>query len=892
MVYALIALSHKRLIEQKVEILVASANRKLNEVETSLGGYNDEVNRIKADFGSMSLYLNDEKRRNNSDVDVKEWVEELIQVVKDLEVKLDMFMYHRLRSPQSSSIFSRNLGCLTGRTSEQGDLAELPAIATSVREIRNRMPEVKLEDSISRYHYEMPSGDMLSLLPHDFKEQKGYADKLEKFMVLEQEETVNMYVYGEMGTGKSRVVSVACDRVKRHFKYFAWIAVHGLCDIADILASVWRAIYKDSSDQLLDQIDIGDLSLKLSKIVDGNKFLFVLDGIDDISVVDDVMKHLPKFLGKIVITTRVNMDLENHNSLRIDRLSSESAEEFYKKVVLRNHLAHNNPALDQQIVPRFEDSLLGIVMVCSLLSIKSERSEWTSIIDKIPDPQISVEEKVKAYVLIGYTDLPPLLKASFLYTCSLFTENCEIPKRKLLRLWLAEGLVVHQGISDFSASPNETVEETAERQLNQLILRNMLEVARLGDSGEVITCRVPGPMRSFVADMFSAAGLNFSPSGCASCAYCRNLGQSLMPSSNNNDDSKATTVTRYNCKRSQCRKSILACPNDPLIGLSSGKFKLLRVLNLEGIGSITKLDHNVLKRLLLLGYLGLRGTGIDNLPLSLGMLQYLQTLDIRDTRVTSLPDKCKPLPKLRHLLLEKSLGDRTVGIPLEFISRLVQLQKLAGLSISLGKELQQLTQLRKLSAGNVTEQNFHMVCTSINTMTCLRSLALKCNNQQINIQPLRPIPSLVKLSLGGQFNHLMDWVLISESLVTLSLWDSNLPQDPLFQLQLLPNLVRLNLTKAYAGEDINPIKGGGFCKLKHLSISRFTKLNNWGEIEKGGLKMLQTLTIQSCPNLKMPPRGLDHLCDGGLSVYLTQMSPEFQESVPGQCYSVQPLLKI
>lgn len=887
MVYALIALSHKRLIEQKVEILVASTNRKLNEVETSLGAYNHEANRIKAEFGSMSLYLNDEKRRTNFDVDVKIWVEELIHVVKDLEVKIDMFMYHRLRYPQSSSIFSGNLGCLIGRTSEQGDLAELPAIATSVMAIRNRMPVVKLEDSISRYHYEMPCGDMLSLLPYDFKEQKGYADKLEKFMVLDQEETVNMYVYGEMSTGKSRVVSMACDRVKRHFKHFAWIAVHGLCDIVDILASVWRAIYKDGSDQLLDQIDIGDLSLKLSKIVEGSKFLFVLDGIDDISVVDDVMNHLPKVWGKIVITTRV--DPGNHNSLRINHLSPESAEEFFLEKVLRNRLTQNNRALGQQIVPRFEGLLLGIVIVCSLLSIKSVGSEWTSIIDKFPDPQNSVEEKVKAYVLIGYTDLPPLLKASFLYTCSLFTENCEIPKRKLLRLWLAEGLVVHQGIDGFQAIPNETVEETAERQLNQLILRNMLEVARLGDSGEVITCRVPGPMRSFVVDMLS--GLNFSPSG---CAYCRNLGQSLMPSSNNNNDSKATTVTRYNCKRSQCQQSILACPNDPLVGLSSGKFKLLRVLNLEGTGSITKLDHNVLKSLVLLGYLGLRGTGIDNLPLSLGMLQHLQTLDIRDTRIKSLPDKCRPLCKLRHLLLEKSLREKTVGIPLGFISGLVQLQKLAGLSIILGnaQELEQLTQLRKLSAGNVTQQNFHMVCTSINTMTCLRSLTLKCNQEQINIQPLRPIPSLVKLSLGGQFNNLMDWVLISKSLVTLSLWDSNLPQDPLSQLHLLPNLVRLSLTNAYAGEDINPIKDGGFCKLKHLSISRFTKLKNWGEIEKGGLKMLQSLTIQYCPNLKMPPTGLDHLCDGGLSVYVTQMSSEFQESVPGQCYSVQPLLKI
>lgn len=46
----------------------------------------------------------------------------------------------------------------------------------------------------------------------------------------------------------------------------------------------------------------------------------------------------------------------------------------------------------------------------------------------------------------------------------------------LLRMWLAKGLVVRQGIGGFQVSPNETVEETAKRQLNQII-----QVARLGN---------------------------------------------------------------------------------------------------------------------------------------------------------------------------------------------------------------------------------------------------------------------------------------------------------------------------------------------------------------------------------------------------------------------------
>jgi hypothetical protein len=76
--------------------------------------------------------------------------------------------------------------------------------------------------------------------------------------------------------------------------------------------------------------------------------------------------------------------------------------------------------------------------------------------------------------------------------------------------------------------------------------------------------------------------------------------------------------------------------------------KVVRVLDLEGCNSPVRLDG--LCKLLLLRYLSLKGTDIIDLPTTIEELKWLETLDVRSTKVKELPPSITKLEKLTHLL--------------------------------------------------------------------------------------------------------------------------------------------------------------------------------------------------------------------------------------------------
>jgi len=83
----------------------------------------------------------------------------------------------------------------------------------------------------------------------------------------------------------------------------------------------------------------------------------------------------------------------------------------------------------------------------------------------------------------------------------------------------------------------------------------------------------------------------------------------------------------------------------------STHFGLLEVLHLEGSKDLK--DHhlkNICNHLLQLKYLSLRNTDITLLPKQIDKLRYLETLDIRQTKVQAFTKNSIMLPKLKHLL--------------------------------------------------------------------------------------------------------------------------------------------------------------------------------------------------------------------------------------------------
>uniref|UniRef100_A0A8R7VG84 Disease resistance protein winged helix domain-containing protein n=1 Tax=Triticum urartu TaxID=4572 RepID=A0A8R7VG84_TRIUA len=89
-------------------------------------------------------------------------------------------------------------------------------------------------------------------------------------------------------------------------------------------------------------------------------------------------------------------------------------------------------------------------------------SEWKSIYDQIPSELESNPslEPMRRMVTLSYNHLPSHLKSCFLYL-SIFTEDFEIERRRLVERWIAEGFII--------ARSGVSVEDVGNSYFNDLI---------------------------------------------------------------------------------------------------------------------------------------------------------------------------------------------------------------------------------------------------------------------------------------------------------------------------------------------------------------------------------------------------------------------------------------
>lgn len=139
-------------------------------------------------------------------------------------------------------------------------------------------------------------------------------------------------------------------------------------------------------------------------------------------------------------------------------------------------------------------------------------------------------------------------------------------------------------------------------------------------------------------------------------------------------------------------------------------------------------------------------------------------MDVRNTGVKHLPAGINELQHLRHLLLS-SFRDRENG----FLKmdgggkHFVKLQTLSGIESDedLVKQLRNLTSLRKLYIGKMTQANSGDFCQSLERMTKLRSLTVLSESpldQSIKMESLtKSTKNLEKLKLQVHMKKLPEW---------------------------------------------------------------------------------------------------------------------------------------
>ncbi|PIN26723.1 hypothetical protein CDL12_00517 [Handroanthus impetiginosus] len=476
---------------------------------------------------------------------------------------------------------------------------------------------------------------------------------------------------------------------------------------------------------------------------------------------------------------------------------------------------------------------------------------------------VGEDKRVAQMLDLSYNVLPYYLKPCFLYL-GCFNEDEEMNTERLYLLWMAEGL-----ISVEEKGRNETLRDVAQRYLNELAFRCMVQVREDDISNQKFStvynkftsCRLHDLMHDLCLKKGEEEGfikvMDLSQEG-------------KIPSSinnataNNNIRRLAILGSSEVLEEIKTRLRSLLVTRSSHITIDFKKIKFLKTLILENfIFEDGKLPSGVGK-LIHLRHLSLFESIVHELPLSVCYLPYLQTLDLRVKNEITLPNAILNLKRLRHLFLRYAKVKGHVFLILDGLKELETVVGLHSDSVCMG-DLPKLTNLQLLDIYVCDYEALSVVVDQMmtklrETHLCIWHFDLHKLGEDIVLGILRKMfmsHSLITLWIasGIGFNFPCYQRGMCPNLVELQLIGSQIEGDVMQVLGNFPMLKSLSLRlDAFSGTEMI-CNATAFPQLKYLLLIDLPNLEKW-KVEEGAMPNLSYLHIWNCTELEMIPDGL------------------------------------
>ncbi|XP_022715317.1 probable disease resistance protein At1g58390 [Durio zibethinus] len=678
---------------------------------------------------------------------------------------------------------------------------------------------------------------------------------------------------GEGGSGKTAIARIVYNRldIKRHFSICAWVHVTKDFKVRDVLVDMISQLdERIAKEPLLED----EVKWRLPKLLERGRYLIVVDDADTPEFWEAIKEVFPpSSLGGVVIVTTRKADaaVPDGSTLQVRPLNDEESWALFLKMLeVTEDRLHNSQLIKfkEQILKLCGGLPLAIVLMGGLLSAKElTDSEWSRVFKHVT--------AIEDILALSYHELPSYLKPCFLYM-GLFPKAIEIPVRRLILLWVAEGFVT-------SLSDGDMVEEDlAEMYFEELVCRKIIEVVRWRLDGSPKTCRMP----SVIHDFFSSKARNIGFFQIHSKVF--SPGKSQLPARrlatySNIPFSKLHLSHLHSYLSFNTLKGGIPDGNSSMFldKITSKRNRgVFKVLDLESVYKPQL--PKAMGALLNLRYLGLRSTAVNSLPVSIGNLQCLETLDVKHTNITTLPDSFWKLRNLRHLYLNGICLDSLERLSVEFSNKL---QSLCGLSI--GTESLVAETLSKFSCLRKLQLTFYIPTSikidwaaQLNKLHSLRIKSIRESGERASIKfkSFKEQHNLVNLYLFGGLLRPVDSRILPPNLKSLTLSKTGMDKDPMPVLGKLPHLNILRLLNfSYTGEEMNCISGA-FPQLRVLKLWLLDRLRKW-VVNEGALTSLRELEIRDCRSLKT----LDafHQLTSLRELILTNMPPDVADYVKG-----------
>ncbi|CAN6226737.1 unnamed protein product [Urochloa humidicola] len=485
----------------------------------------------------------------------------------------------------------------------------------------------------------------------------------------EQKDLKVVSIHGRAGHGKTALAKEIYGDIyiKGQFKYKAFVSVGRNSSTRTTLIEILRQVKSSEVDtwQSWSSNDeqINEIITELWGFLHTKRYFICIDDIRSAQDSEVILCALPdNDLGSRILTTTRMKDIAISFSRRPNDVVYEmmALNETDSKSLFCNCLyvqeeewPDHFKELSKEILEVCGGLPLAIIVTAGFLGrttaeLPLQSEKLKRAIPSEFDEFYSESQAMRKILDISYDDLPLPLKSCFLYLTA-FSGNYDIKKDRLVRRWVAEGLIPQRhGNSSW---------ETGESYFDELISRRLIQPAFDGNDDQPIGCTVHGVVFDFLESMSSKE--NFITPGAElkselfPCERVRRVsvdcgdedeGDTLI--SNTYSLLEQKSLVASSCveekddaillKLSRVRSLAFSGDAGRIPNLSA--LKHLRVLDLEDTKGLENERLGSIGHLSLLRYLGLGGTDVtNNLPKQIMALEQLTTLDLTRTRVTRLP---------------------------------------------------------------------------------------------------------------------------------------------------------------------------------------------------------------------------------------------------------------
>nr|XP_048328238.1 putative disease resistance protein At3g14460 [Ziziphus jujuba var. spinosa] len=870
------------------------------------------LNKLKIKLSSINKVLDDAEKKQLADPAVRKWLNELKHTVYNTEDLVYEIHTEALRceiegKPHLLSFFST-------RSYAKQINQRIAKILDTLKDIVQDKDLIGLKE-VGRVDNKSPP--RVSIIVPPLEDESGIhgrdADKEAIVnLLLSDADTVNKIsvipIVGMGGLGKTTLAKLAYNdfRVNNLFDIKMWITVSDEFDVFMLTKTILEKV----TSQTCSIEDQYDLQLKLKEVLEGQKFLLVLDDVWNENY-DRwyALKSPLEFAAcgsKIIVTTRsesIGSMMGNVPNHRLQVISDEDGWKLFAKHVFSNNNVEPSKYSDlevigKKIVEKCQGLPLAIISLGGLLRSKLNSKEWEKILKN--DIWELIDEKkcdILPALWLSYYYLPPNLKRCFAY-CSIFPKDFRIEKEIIILLWMAEDLLQPQKY--------KTLEEVGDEYFSDLVSRSFFQC----DGNYFIMHDLVNDLASFVSGEFclrlddNDSKVVSSNARHLSCmGYGRRI-KNLEALFENKllrtwltDGLESLDVEPM--QTMQCLRVLCCIPISPLPD-SIGNLKLLRYLDLSWSGIeaipdtvctlynlqtlILTYCHNFrclpnsIGNLKNLRYLNLSGTAVKQLPETICNLPDLRTLSLSYCgSLSRLPNSMARLTNLRHINIE---GTYLEEMPpqmsaLKFLEKLSyfivgkdsgssieELEKLSNLRGSLGiKRLENIVNVEDVSVANALMDKKYLTRLSLEWDNDVDD-SHKAKRLLERLEPRINVEELAIANYGG--TSFPDWVG-RDLFCRLGKMELKNCRN----CYLLPPLGQLPSLKQLCVEGFDMVERIGhafYCggsssysmtrPFKSLEVLQFSHMSSWeewllmeGEQEDGTFPKLTRLELINCSKL-------------------------------------------